>query len=97
MDTIDGRYRVVTASGSRYELDLDRGTLMRVPKNNEILDRGLRCDREAVRLVAVQECTVGREMMLLIDLGIDGVTVTSRRSTRVLTIEPLTPDADVRR
>lgn len=58
---------------------------------------GLRRDGATVRFVNVVECTVGRSMHLLIDLGVQGVLATTRLTTPVTAIERVTPDLDSER
>ena len=95
MDQVTGRFRIRTRSGSTYLLDLDRHEMCRIPAADDpARDHSLRRDRSTVRLLRVVECSVGRSMHLLLDLAVPGVDATTRRSTPVTAIEPVTPDLD---
>jgi hypothetical protein len=95
MDEVSGRYRVHTFSGAMYCLDLDRQEMRRMCTPDDLADeRALRRDGDAVRLVQMRECTVGRAMDLLIDLAVPGVYATVRRSTVVTSIERDLADLD---
>lgn len=83
-----GRYLVTTASGSTYLVDLDGRTLVRLPPSDE--DAELRRDGEPVALLFILECTVGMEMVVLIDLLVPGVAFTTRRTTTVTALRHLT-------
>lgn len=83
-----GRYLVTTASGSTYLVDLDGRTLVRLPRADE--DAELRRDGEPVALLSVLECTVGMEMVVLIDIRVPGVAFTTRHTTTVTTLRHLT-------
>lgn len=88
MDSAAGAYEVITSSGAIYVIDLDRSRITR--RNPPSQPKAhMRKDGESVALVAVIDCTVGRELNLTIDLGIPGVAYTSRVSTPVHTIRLL--------
>lgn len=93
-DSVPGRYEVITASGSRYVIDLHRMRLRRLPPVGGWADRTLRRDGAEISLLEVVACTVGREMVLLVDLCVPGVIATTRRTTPVMSIEPLLPIAE---
>ena len=84
-----GRYEVVTRSGSRYCIDLDRMTFTRLPAMDMAMDRSLRRDGEEAVLLELVDCTVGRSANLLINLDWPGVQFTVRRTTHVTSITQL--------
>jgi len=88
------RYLVVTVSGSRYLLDLNRSTMRRIAAMDMSMDRSLRRDGQLVDLVSVVDCTVGRRMQLVIDLHLPGVINTSRQTTDVESIRVLVGQDD---
>lgn len=94
-DDETGCYVVTTQSASRYWLDLDRRLLRRVtsPLSHRFLR--LRQDGEDVDLVEVVQCHVGQPMVLLINLNVPGVWLTTRESTPVVRIDPV-PETLVR-
>lgn len=86
MDSVGGRYEVTTASSS-YVIDLDRQVIRRLPRTGNPEGSLLRRDDELVTLLQIVECSIGRRMILLIDLHVAGVPFTTRVSTEVVTIE----------
>ena len=77
MDEPTGIYIAVTRTAA-YFIDLDGMQMMRVPR---ILDRGanyMRRDGEWVELLAVKECTVGRGLVLVLDLQLENGAITTR-------------------
>ena len=84
MDSTSGTCRIRTLTAI-YSLDLDAGTLARVPVEEDATP--LRRDEESVTLLELRECTLGQRMQLDIDLKVDGVPWTRRISTKVLSIE----------
>jgi hypothetical protein len=86
MDTAHGRYLVLTASGSLYEIDLDQKTLCRRPSPGDLSQDTLRRDGQNVELLELRECTVGRRMIVVIDLRWERVPSTTRVSTPVIVI-----------
>jgi hypothetical protein len=98
MDTLNGtdsgRFLVVTSSESRYLIDLDDSTMRRFPAMDMAVDRALRRDGQSVEVVALKECTVGRPMVLLINLRVPGVLLTTRPTTDVRSIERMPEGAD---
>jgi hypothetical protein len=84
-----GRYIVRTGSGSLYDVDLGRAAFSRLPAMDMAFDRSLRRDGEEAELLEIVDCTVGRRASLIIDLSWQGVLCTVRRTTVVLSIEPV--------
>jgi len=82
-----GTYKIETISGSVYLLDLGRGVFTRSPLDDPELT--LRRDREEVRLLELIECTVGRRMLLIIDLHVENVLYTTRDTTPVVAIHTI--------
>lgn len=99
MDTLkdlnSGRYLVSTESGSEYVIDLDRKTMLRLPAMDMSVDRSLRRDGQEIHVVALEECSVGRPMCLIVNLRLPGVVATTRRSTEVQSIEEIGEDIDI--
>ncbi len=87
-----GVYRVTTISGSDYLLDLDRDRMMRTPAMRMDGFNPLRRDGEWERLVAFARARVGSGMILIVDLKWRDVFLTTRRSTEIVSIEPIRPD-----
>lgn len=87
MDSTTGTYRVATVA-STYVVDLDREVVRREPRDDR--SGGLLLGRdELLILLRILECTVGRPMILLLDLHLFGVPFTARLSTQVvLSIDP---------
>ncbi|GGR13551.1 hypothetical protein ACFOE1_11525 [Agromyces mediolanus] len=83
----DGTYRIETISGSVYLLDLNRRVFTRTPLDDPELT--LRRDRKEVRLLELVDCTIGRRMLLIIDLRVDDVLYTTRDTTPVVAIHKL--------
>ncbi|TFC16539.1 hypothetical protein [Cryobacterium glucosi] len=94
-DDATGCYVVTTQSASRYWLDLDRRLLRRVPSPSFPDRLQLRRDGEDIDLLEVVRCRVGRPLVLLINLNVPGVWLTTRESTPVTRIESV-PKALVR-
>ncbi len=92
MDIASGAFRVKTRS-SNYEIDLDRMVVRRGALTGEPGGSLLRRDGDEVRLLGIDNCTVGRSMILRIHLDVAGVDFTIRRSTEVTAIEPLRSSA----
>ena len=77
MDVATGIYVAVTQTAA-YFIDLAGMQMMRVPR---ILDRGanyMRRDGEWVKFLAVADCTVGRGLILVLDLQLENGAITSR-------------------
>ncbi len=85
-----GTYKIETISGSVYHLDLDRRVFTRNPLDDPELI--LRRDHEEVRLLELLECTVGRRMLLIIDLRVENVLYTTRDTTPVVAIHKIADD-----
>jgi hypothetical protein len=81
---LSGTYELMTASGSKYVVDLDAKTLSRdtgMPDSDESASNPLRRDSETVRLIDFIGVAVGRLGRFLIDLEVDGVAATHRQTT----------------
>ena len=94
-DVSTGRYLVTTISGSRYLIDLDKSTMLRMPAVDMAADHSLRRHGQEIHVVALKECSVGRPMWLIVNLRIPGVIATTRRSTEVQSIEDIGEDGDM--
>ena len=88
MDSVAGVY-LVTTQTAVYEISLDWASIRRRPRSGESGAAELRRDFQPIDLVEILECTVGRRMQLLIDLGVAGVDISARLSTRVASIVPM--------
>ena len=84
-----GCYCVETVSGTVYEVDLDNHTLARRPLPDSAGSGTLRRDRDRVILLAFHTCRIGESAVFLIDLRLQNVEFTARRSTVVRRIDPL--------
>ena len=84
-----GCYLVTTESSSRYWLDLDRRLLRRETSAAFAGTLRLRRDGEELDLVEVVDCRVGHPLILLINLNLPGVWLTTRESAPVVRIERL--------
>jgi hypothetical protein len=82
-------YLVTTESSSRYWLDLDRRLLRRETSTSFAGTLRLRRDGEELDLVEVVDCRVGHPLIVLINLNLTGVWLTTRESTPVVRIERL--------
>lgn len=88
MDTVSGVYRVVTLA-STYVIDLDREVIRREPRPGHP-DSTLLRGGELIALLEVVECSVGRRMIVRIDLHVLGFPVTARLTTQfALSIDPV--------
>lgn len=97
LSSIDGAYRVTTTA-STHLIDLDRMVIRRQPRTVDPQAELLRRDDELIELLAVGECTVGKPMVLHVDLHIVGVSYTTRTSAPVVSIERVpSPGTDFRR
>jgi hypothetical protein len=94
-DDATGCYVVTTTTGTRYWLDLDRRLLCRVV--NPIAPRPLhlRQDGADIELLELVDCHVGLPLIVLINLNVPGVWLTTRESTPVSRIDRV-PQALVR-
>ena len=94
MDTPTGVYRVTTES-STYVVDLDLMIVTRIPgvHNREVAT--MRHDGQPMRLLGLDDCTVGRSLVMFVDLRIPGVPWTLRVSTAVRSINAVAARAVV--
>ena len=86
-DDEHGCYVVETASGSSYTVNFGTRNVRRVA--GEAAGERLRRDGDDVDLVEVVQCVLGRPLLLLLDLGVPGIWLTRRESTRVVGIDPV--------
>lgn len=86
MDVASGTYRVVTEA-STYFVSLDVHLFRRAPNASGQEVATLRRDGEWIVFLAIVECTVGRRMDMIIDLGIEDIPFTFRRSMPVVSID----------
>lgn len=89
MDSVGGRY-VVTTAVSSYLIDLDRQLLKSLSGTGDSEGSLLRRD-EVVTLLDVIECSVGRRMILRIDLHALRLPLTARFTTQVVFSIDLVP------
>jgi hypothetical protein len=94
-DDATGCYVVTTQSASRYWLDLNRRLLRRVTSTQPQTTLHLRGDGEDIDLIEIVDCRLGHPMVLLINLNVPGVWLTTRESTTVVRIDPI-PESLVR-
>lgn len=87
MDDATGCFVVTTESASRYWLDLNRRQLRRVTSPASQAPLHLRGDGEYIDLIEIVDCRVGHPMVLLINLNVPGVWLTTRESTTVVRID----------
>lgn len=92
----DGLWAVSTVSGSSYLLDLDARIMLRQTEpyadgldGRDEGDLTLRRDGDPVHLIRLLHCAIGDGMVLVVNLGVDGVAFTTRMSTTVIRIEEL--------
>lgn len=92
-DDAGGLWAVSTVSGSSYLLDLDSRIMLRqtdpYDDNRDEGDHTLRRDGDPVHLIKLLHCAIGDGMVLVVNLGVDGVAFTTRLSTTVIRIEEL--------
>jgi len=92
-DGTSGLWAVPTVSGSSYLLDLDSRIMLRQTDpyvdNRDEGDHTLRRDGDPVHLIKLLHCAIGDGMVLVVNLGVDGVAFTTRLSTTVIRIEEL--------
>jgi hypothetical protein len=87
IDGMPGMFLVTTERGTRYWFDTTRGVVRRETNASNPARLDLRRDGESVDLVEIVTCTVGSPLVILINLEIDGIMLTSRESTPVTAIE----------
>jgi hypothetical protein len=80
-------YLIRTRSGSQQVINLDRMTICRIAPAGA--KRPLRQDDTEIDILFMGTCEVGRELILIVDLHLPGVTSTFRRTTEVMAIESL--------
>lgn len=87
-DEEHGRFLVTTECGTAYTVDLDFREVRRVagPRPAAIFRR----DGETVSLIEVIRCVLGLPMLLMVDLVVPGVWITTRETTRVTSIGRVT-------
>lgn len=83
-DDMPGTYLVSTDDGTRVRLDLDARTACTFAATGPAEFR--RRNRQDVELVLLATCRIGEPMVLLLDLGIDGVWFTRRTTAPVTRI-----------
>jgi len=91
MDEARGVYLVRTSS-SEYLFDLDLNRVRRIPFAFTHEVALLRRDLQPIDLIEILDCTVGRTMMLIVDLHLPGVPFTARRSMPVVSIDRISDD-----
>lgn len=92
MDQARGAYLVRTKS-SRYLISLDLNVVSRFPGDGPPTKvAALRRDCDQIDLLAVEEATVGRPMILIVDLHLPNVPFTLRRSMEVVSIYRLSDE-----
>jgi len=89
MDTASGAFYVTTVS-STYAFDLDLMIVRRRPDVHAHEVTAMRSDGEPIALLLLDDCTVGRPMVMIVDLKLPGIPWTLRASTEVTSIEPST-------
>ena len=82
-----GLWSVETVSGSIYLLDLDNRVVSRQAETGAGDSNSLRRDGDPVKLFRLQQCEVGDNMVLFLDLNVPGIDFTTRISTSVIRIE----------
>ena len=94
MDEAHGTYLVRTTA-SRYVLSLDLQIVIRFPDTGPPTEvAALRRDCDQIQLLAVEDATVGRPMILIVDLHLPNVPFTLRRSMDVVSIERLSDEEE---
>ncbi|ASD21705.1 hypothetical protein B7495_06030 [Cryobacterium sp. LW097] len=86
-DDATGCYVVTTASGTRYWIDLERRLLRRVTSPVAQSSLRLRQDGADIDLLEIVHCHVGQPMVLMINLNVPGVWLTTRETTPVRRID----------
>ena len=94
MDQARGAYLVRTQS-SRYVISLDLQLVSRFPDAGPPTEvAALRRDCDQIDLLAVEDATVGRPMILIVDLHLPNVPFTLRRSMDVVSIDRLSDEEE---
>ncbi|QYF74362.1 hypothetical protein [Cryobacterium sp. PAMC25264] len=86
-DDASGCYVVTTVSGTRYWIDLERRLLRRVTSSVAQSSLRLRQDGADIDLLEIVRCHVGQPMVLMINLNVPGVWLTTRETTPVSRID----------
>ena len=76
-DDAVGRWRIITRTGTRYLLDLDRRLVRRQP-DRSTGSAPMRADGRNVALLEIVQCRVGLPLVVLIDLKVPGAACTRR-------------------
>lgn len=92
-ETAAGTYLITTRSGSRHLVNYDQMTLARVTCLDSTSASSLRRDGEDIDVLSIGPCTVGKRLVLLLDLHAPGVAYTLRSTTDVVSIEPVDWDS----
>jgi hypothetical protein len=87
-DDGDGGWRVLTQTGTRYLLDLDRRRIRRLPAPGA-LSTWMRRDGEELHLIELCQCRVGSPLIILVDLQVPGARHTQRTSDQIRRIRPI--------
>jgi len=94
MDQAHGSYLVRTTA-SRYVISLDLQLVTRFPNTGPPTEvTALRCDHDQIDLLAVEDATVGRPMILIVDFHLPNVPFTLRRSMDVVSIDRLSEEEE---
>lgn len=96
-DAATGAYTFLTATGSRYLVELEgERSLTRLPSDRspiqaygDIPASSLRRDNEAIPLIKIGRLKVGARGALVLDILGDGVTITVRDTSEVVSIQRL--------
>jgi hypothetical protein len=92
MDSASGVFVVATRS-STYIIDLDYWSVSRLPGHHPHEVASMRRDGDSLPLLHIEECTVGRCLLLIVDLSLPDAAWTLRASTPVRSIAPLSAKA----
>jgi hypothetical protein len=84
-----GCYVISTESDTRYWIHCDRRLVRRVPSPENERALRLRGDGEDLILEEIIQCRRGRPLLLLINLQLPGVLITTRESTPIIRIDPV--------
>lgn len=94
MDQAHGAY-VIRTTSSRYLISLDLSVVRRFPGDGSpTVVAALRRDHDQIDLLAIKEATVGRPMILIVDLHLPNVPFTLRRSMDVVSIRRLSDEEE---
>lgn len=90
----------VTTRTSTYLVNEEEGWIQRVPGNpddvngDQFFVAALRKDGDRIPLLEISPIEVGKDMIMMLDIVGDGVTVTHRRTTPVKEIVDVTAPED---